>query len=460
MTQKALPHVISLDGNARHTGEAVKVQLVPSGENTGIVFVRTDLENAEVPALVKYVKRTDRQTILQKGDASVGTVEHLMASLYALGIDNCRIELDGSEVPILDGSAAPLVALIEKAGITEQTEEKNYYVLEEAFTYKSEDGGEIMALPSEEFEVTALIDYGSSVLGPQHAHLDKMVNFGEDIASARTFSFLRVLDPLLDAVLIKVVDLNNAIVYVDQEIAPATLDKLKAAFNRDDVQVTQRGTLNNIDLRFSNEAARHKLLDVVGDLALLGRPLKARIIATKPGHGVNAEFTSALAAKIRKEESRPKAPKYDPNVPLVKTVEDIMGLIPHRSPFLLVDKIIELTEDRVVGVKAVTMNEPFFVGHFPGAPVMPGVLQIEAMAQCGGVLVLSTVPDPENYLTYFMKMNNVIFKQKVLPGDTLIFKAELMMPIRRGICHMQAYGYANNKLVVEAELMAQIVKKT
>ena len=458
MMQKTLSKEISFQGNALHTGEVVKVKLIPSAENTGIVFVREDLECAEIPALAKYVNRTDRQTILQKGEASVGTVEHLMASLYALGIDNLRIKLNGSEIPILDGSAAPLVDLILEAGIEEQSIEKNFYVLEEAFTFKDEYGSEIMALPSDEFEVSALIDYGSSVLGPQHAHLDKMVNFRDDIASARTFSFLRELEPLLDAGLIKGGDLNNAIVYVDQEIAPATLDKLKAAFNRDDVQVTQRGTLNNIDLRFSNEAARHKLLDVVGDLALLGRPLKARIIATKPGHGVNAEFTSALAAKIRKEESRPKAPKYDPNVPPVKTVEDIMGLIPHRSPFLLVDKIIELTEGRVVGVKAVTMNEPFFVGHFPGAPVMPGVLQIEAMAQCGGILALSSVPDPENYLTFFMKLDNVKFKAKVVPGDTLIFDLSLITPIRRGIVHMRGRAFVGNTLVSEAELMAQITK--
>ncbi|MDG1534927.1 MAG: bifunctional UDP-3-O-[3-hydroxymyristoyl] N-acetylglucosamine deacetylase/3-hydroxyacyl-ACP dehydratase [Schleiferiaceae bacterium] len=458
MMQKTLSKEISFQGNALHTGEVVKVKLIPSAENTGIVFVREDLECAEIPALVKYVNRTDRQTILQKGEASVGTVEHLMASLYALGIDNLRIELNGSEVPILDGSAAPLVDLILEAGIEEQSIEKNFYVLEETFTFKDEDGSEIMALPSDEFEVSALIDYGSSVLGPQHAHLDKMVNFRDDIASARTFSFLRELEPLLDAGLIKGGDLNNAIVYVDQDIAPSTLDKLKTAFGRDDVQVTQRGTLNNINLRFSNEAARHKLLDVVGDLALLGRPLKARIIATKPGHGVNAEFTKALAAKIRKEESRPRPPKYDPNAVPVKNVEEIMGLIPHRSPFLLVDKIIELTEDRVVGVKAVTMNEPFFVGHFPGSPVMPGVLQIEAMAQCGGILALSSVPDPENYLTFFMKLDNVKFKAKVVPGDTLIFDLSLITPIRRGIVHMRGRAFVGNTLVSEAELMAQITK--
>ena len=458
MMQKTLSKEISFQGNALHTGEVVKVKLIPSAENTGIVFVRQDLECAEIPALVKYVNRTDRQTILQKGEASVGTVEHLMASLYALGVDNLRIKLNGSEIPILDGSAAPLVDLILEAGIKEQSIEKNFYVLEETFTFKDEDGSEIMALPSDEFEVSALIDYGSSVLGPQHAHLDKMVNFRDDIASARTFSFLRELEPLLDAGLIKGGDLNNAIVYVDQDIAPSTLDKLKTAFGRDDVEVTQRGTLNNINLRFSNEAARHKLLDVVGDLALLGRPLKARIIATKPGHGVNAEFTKALAAKIRKEESRPRPPKYDPNAVPVKNVEEIMGLIPHRSPFLLVDKIIELTEDRVVGVKAVTMNEPFFVGHFPGSPVMPGVLQIEAMAQCGGILALSSVPDPENYLTFFMKLDNVKFKAKVVPGDTLIFDLSLITPIRRGIVHMRGRAFVGNTLVSEAELMAQITK--
>ena len=458
MMQKTLSTTVSFDGNALHTGESVRVNLVPSDANTGITFVRTDLDNAEIPALVRYVNRTNRQTILQNGEATVGTVEHLMASLYALGIDNLRIELDGSEIPILDGSAAPLVDLIIEAGTKEQSIEKDYYTLEEPFVYKDDDGSEIMALPSEDFEVSALIDYGSSVLGPQHAQLTKMTDFRKEIASARTFSFLRELEPLLDQGLIKGGDLNNAIVYVDQEMAPGTLDKLKKAFGKDNVDVTQFGTLNNINLRFSNEAARHKLLDVVGDIALLGRPLKARIIATKPGHGVNAEFTKALAAKIKKQENKPQAPKYDPNAVPVKNVEDIMGLIPHRSPFLLVDKTMTSTADRGVGVKAVTLDEPFFVGHFPGAPVMPGVLQIEAMAQCGGILALSSVPDPENYLTYFIKLDNAKFKQKVVPGDTLIFDLKLISPIRRGIVHMLGRAFVGNTLVCEAELMAQITK--
>lgn len=459
MMQHTLSKSVSFEGTALHTGELVHVNLIPAEENTGIVFIRTDLaESPEIPALVKHVNRTNRQTILQKGDASVGTVEHLMSSLYAMGVDNLRIELDGSEVPILDGSAAPFVALIKEAGLAEQSAEKNYYVIEEPFIFNGEDGGEIMALPSEQFEVVSMIDFGSSVLGPQHAHLTHMDQFEEEIAHARTFSFLRELEPLLDQGLIQGGDLNNAIVYVDQEIAPETLTKLKKAFNREDVQVTQNGTLNNIQLRYSNEAARHKLLDVIGDVALLGRPLKGRIIASKPGHGLNAQFTKALAEKIRKEESKPRPPKYDPNVPPIKTVEDIMGLIPHRSPFLLVDKIIELTEDKVVGVKNVTMNEPFFVGHFPGTPIMPGVLQVEAMAQCGGILALSTVPDPENYLTFFMKMDNVKFKKKVVPGDTLIFELSLMAPIRRGIVQMYGRAFVGDTMVSEAELMAQITK--
>jgi len=314
-----------------------------------------------------------------------------------------------------------------------------------------------MIMPSDKYEITTMVDFGTKILGTQNATLENISDFKNEIAAARTFSFLHEIEMLLENDLIKGGDLNNAIVYVDKEISKSTMDKLSKAFNKDSIKVKPNGILDYLTLHCANEAARHKLLDVIGDLALIGTKIKGKVIATKPGHKINTAFAKKMM-KLIKIEKRNKVPYYDLSLPPLMDIHKIMSILPHRPPFLLIDRIIELSETHVVGMKNVSMNEPFFVGHFPGAPVMPGVLQVEAMAQCGGILVLSTVPDPENYLTYFMKMNNVKFKQKVLPGDTLIFKAELVGPIRRGICHMQAYGYANNKLVVEAELMAQIVR--
>lgn len=358
----------------------------------------------------------------------------------------------------MDGSSKYFVEALEKAGIVIQDKEREEFIVKEVISYKDEEtGSEIMIMPSDTYEITTMVDFGTKILGTQNATIHNIIEFKEEIANARTFSFLHELEMLLDNDLIKGGDLNNAIVYVDKEISQQTIEKLKVVFKKDNVTVKPNGILDNLTLHWANEAARHKLLDVIGDLALVGTRLKGKVIANKPGHKINTLFAKKLA-NIIKCEKRNYVPKYNLcDTPLMDATQ-IMEILPHRPPFLLIDRILELSDKHVVGMKNVTMNEPFFVGHFPGAPVMPGVLQIEAMAQCGGVLVLNTVPDPQNYLTYFIKMDNVKFKQKVLPGDTLIFKAELITPIRRGICHMQAFGYANNKLVVEAELMAQIVR--
>jgi UDP-3-O-[3-hydroxymyristoyl] N-acetylglucosamine deacetylase/3-hydroxyacyl-[acyl-carrier-protein] dehydratase len=376
-----------------------------------------------------------------------------------MDIDNIIIEVNSPEPPIMDGSSRFFVESLEKAEIVEQDAEREYFEVKEIISYKDEESGsEIMIMPSDHYELMVMVDFGTKILGTQNATLKKVSDFKKEIANARTFSFLHEIEMLLENNLIKGGDLNNAIVYVDKPLSDETMLKLSKAFKKEKVTIKPNGILDNLTLHWPNEAARHKLLDVIGDLALVGTRLKGKVIVTKPGHKINTTFAKKLH-KIVLFEKRNKVPKFDLNDPPLMNIDDIMNILPHRPPFLLIDRILELSEKHVVGMKNVTMNEPFFVGHFPGAPVMPGVMQIEAMAQCGGVLVLSTVPDPENYLTYFMKMNNVKFKQKVLPGDTLIFKAELVSPIRRGICHMQAYGYANGKLVVEAELMAQIVRK-
>ncbi|MDT0646639.1 bifunctional UDP-3-O-[3-hydroxymyristoyl] N-acetylglucosamine deacetylase/3-hydroxyacyl-ACP dehydratase [Zunongwangia sp. F260] len=457
--QKTIENEVSLNGVGLHTGQEVILTFKPAPENTGFVFKRVDVEGSPViEADVTYVVNTQRGTNLEKNGVSIQTSEHVLAACVGLDIDNLLIELNASEPPIMDGSSKFFVEALERAGIVEQDEERVEYVVNEVICYQDEDSGsELIVMPADEYQVTTMVDFGTKVLGTQNASISSISEFKDEISNARTFSFLHELETLLQHGLIKGGDLNNAIVYVDKEIGEDTLQKLREVFKRDKIAVKPNGILDNLTLHYPNEAARHKLLDVLGDLALVGTKIRGKVIANKPGHFVNTQFARKLAKKI-KEERRNKVPKIDPDQKALMDVNDIMDTLPHRPPFLLVDKIYELTETSVIGMKNVTMNEPFFVGHFPGKPVMPGVLQVEAMAQTGGILALKSVPDPENYLTYFMKIDNVRFKQQVVPGDTLIFKLELLAPIRRGICQMQGYAYVNGKIATEAILMAQIVK--
>ena len=458
--QTTINSSISLEGVGIHTGKDVKLTFNPADSDSGYVFKRVDLDGEPlIEALSKYVVNTQRGTTLEKSGVKLKTIEHVLAALVGLEIDNVLIEINAEEPPIMDGSSKFFVDALEKAGIKQLNSLRKEYVIKNVISYKDEkSGSEITVIPSENYEITAMVDYDTKVLGTQNASLSKLSEFKDNFSNARTFSFLHEIEMLLENNLIKGGDLNNAIVYVDKKISNDTMEKLKKAFNKDKVSVKSNGILDNLTLHYQNEAARHKLLDVLGDLALIGRRIRGKVIAKKPGHFINTEFAKKINDLIEKEENLElEKKKYEKEA--IMDSEQIMNILPHRPPFLFIDKILKISENSITGLKYVSPDEPYFKGHFPGRPVMPGVLQIEAMAQVGGVLVLSTFPDPENYLTFFGRIENAKFKRPVEPGDTLIFELELLSPIRRGISHMFARAYVDGELTTEAEMKAKIIKK-
>ena len=458
LKQKTLGGSFSLKGKGLHTGVNLTVTFNPAPDNHGYKIQRIDLEGQPIiDAVAENVGETTRGTVLVKNDIKVSTIEHGMAALYSAGIDNCLIQVDGPEFPILDGSAKYYVEEIKKVGIVEQTSPKDFYIIKSKIEFRDEEtGSSIIVLPDENFSVNALISYDSKILYNQFATLEDMSKFPEEVASARTFVFVREIEPLLNYGLIKGGDLDNAIVIYEREMSQERYDKLADVMGVPHMDATQLGYINHIPLVWDNEPARHKLLDIIGDLALIGKPIKGRIIATRPGHTINNKFARQIRKEIKLHEVQ--APVYNCNEKPVMDVNRIRELLPHRYPFALVDKVISIGANHIVGVKNVTVNEPFFQGHFPEEPVMPGVLQIEAMAQCGGLFILNTVDEPERYSTYFMKIDDVKFRQKVVPGDTLIFRVELLAPMRRGISSMKGYVFVGEKVVCEAEFTAQIVK--
>ncbi|TVR42431.1 MAG: bifunctional UDP-3-O-[3-hydroxymyristoyl] N-acetylglucosamine deacetylase/3-hydroxyacyl-ACP dehydratase [Bacteroidia bacterium] len=458
--QKTIARPVTVEGHGLHTGKKVTLTIKPSPAGTGIRFLRTDLgDDAFVAADARLVADTSRGTTLESNGNRVATVEHVLAALTGAGIDNAILEVNGPETPIKDGSSRFFTDAIMEAGVTEQEAFRDYFEIREPIRfYHAEKDCEITALPADDYRITCLIDFQSKVLGHQHAGIKHISEFNAEISGCRTFVFLHELEYLLANNLIKGGDLSNAIVFVDKAVSQEELDRLAKVLNKPSVEVRREGILNNLELAFHNEPARHKLLDVVGDLTLTGKPIKGHIIASKPGHASNVLFAKLLQKHIKEQVEKEQIPVYNPNIDPIYDINAIKRMLPHRYPFLLVDKIIEVTDSSVVAVKNVSMNEPFFTGHFPNEPIMPGVLQVEAMAQAGGILVLSQVDDPENYNTYFLKIDNVRFKQKVVPGDTLVFKMSLLTPVRRGICHMRGVAYVGKNVVMEAEMMALIEK--
>ena len=460
--QKTISNEISVQGLGLHTGHEVKLTFKPAPKNHGLKFVRTDLKGKPIIEVdVDNVQETTRGTTLVHNGAAVATTEHVLAAVMGLGVDNLIMEVDQIETPIMDGSSKYFIKALEEAGIVEQDAIKEYIEISSEITYKDpERKTEITATPHDDYKVSVMIDFETDVLGQQNSSIDSIKEFKDKISLSRTFVFLHELEYLLNNNLIKGGDLSNAIVFVNRVITQEELDRLADLFNKPKVKVLQEGILNNLELHFQNEPARHKLLDVIGDLALLGRPLKANIVAKRPGHQANVEFAKLIKKHMNKPMKNNTVPKFDLNKEPVYDINQIKKILPHRPPFLFVDKIIEMSDKHVVGVKNVTMTEGHFVGHFPDEPVMPGVLIIEAMAQTGGILALSSVSNPEDYITLFLKIENVKFRQKVVPGDTLIFVNELVEPIRRGICHMKGTAYVGEKAVMEGKMMASLVKKT
>lgn len=458
--QRTIAQVVTLTGKGLHTGAEVEVSIQPAEVNTGIIFQRTDMDGQpKIEAVAENVIDTSRGTTIAVKNAKVITIEHMMAALYGMGIDNALVQVNGPEMPIMDGSSKYFVEAIAKVGTVEQGAERNYLYIKDKMVYTDEKNNvEIIIYPDDKLSIDVMVDYNSRVLGHQYAKMNSIDDFPEQISPCRTFVFFHELEVLLKHNLIKGGDLENAIVVMEHKVPQEELDRIADLFNKPHIAVKPEGILNNLDLHFDNEPARHKLLDMVGDFALVGARIKGKIIAMRPGHKANTEFAKILRKHYKQERLKPVAPEYDPNKPPLLDVNQIMKILPHRHPFLLIDKILYLDGTTVVGMKNVTMNEAFFVGHFPDEPVMPGVLQVEAMAQTGGILVLNTVPDPENYLTYFLKIDQVRFKRKVVPGDTILFKCFLNEPIRRGIANMTGQAFVGDQLVMEGILMAQITK--